>query len=585
MTTKAVSGGKVRAMAVLTVLSFVFVSFGALGTGTAGAVTISDETSLAAKFAPTLQFAQSERTYPCNVDFFVSRCNLNVSSGTSQALVAAKGTFTPVNLASYTGSTYYLDNTIGTINDDRIIHDYQNNPDEWTRTVYWHIGTSGSSTYIQYWMFYVFNEGTLNNHEGDWEMVQVVLGPTLQAESVGFSQHNNGVSAAWSDVEKSGESITSYVAKGSHANYLRSYQGKLGFAQDVVDSGGKRLTANDYTLVRLDDSLGWTGFAGMWGNWGDPSDSFVGQRGPPGPEFRVSATGSSMWEGLAWQASISSLNKDMLMLELLFSYIWLIFIVLLAIPVVFMLNRVYSRSKRHELKRPYIELVNLRGSTLRKAANILAIVGIVVGLVSAFFPYYSASANVQSSTLNTKGYVDIFSIDGWNGVRINTLDPDMGVAQLTVIPIPFGVLILAMVVLFVIGLTAVDDRKVRRRYMGRGIRLMVPLILTILAVMSIESILPYVNPVPNSTYAMDVLGTMAHSPLGGVSNSFAYPPFGSVQLRWGIGIGLIFMVLAGVLLIAGGLLHGYSVRQEGGRTPAQAETGMTEPAGDGTGRK
>ena len=61
-----------------------------------------------------------------------------------------------------------------------------------------------------------------------------------QAESVGFSQHNNGVSAAWSDADKSGDSVISYVAKGSHANYLRSFQGKLGFAQDVVDSGGTK---------------------------------------------------------------------------------------------------------------------------------------------------------------------------------------------------------------------------------------------------------------------------------------------------------------------------------------------------------
>lgn len=567
MTDSAENGGKARALAVFTVSALVLASFLVLlGAGIGQAASPSDEASLASRYAPTLQFSHAERTYPCDIEFFVSRCNLNLSSGTSQSLAAAEGTFSALDLGSYSGTSHYLDNTVGTNKDDRIINDYQNSKDEWTQTVYWHIGTSGGTTYIQYWMFYVFNEGTFNNHEGDWEMVQVNLDSTMKAESVGFSQHNNGVSAAWSDVEKNGDSPISYVAKGSHANYLRSYQGKLGFAQDVVDGSGKRLTLSDYTLVRLDNSLGWTEFAGAWGNWGDPTDSFMGQRGPPGPQFRVSDTGTTMWDGAIWVVSISSLNNNMLTIELLLSYIWPIFIVILAIPVAFLVLRIYRKSKRHELKRPYNELINFRGSNLRTAANFLAIVGIVVGLVSAFFPYYTASANVQSGSLNTQGYVDIFSIDGWNGVRVNTLDPDMGVTQLTAVPIPFGALILAMAILFVIGMTALDERKVRGRYLGRGVRLIIPLFLTILAVMAIESILPYVNPVPDSTYAMDALRTMAQSPLGGTSGSFAYPPFGTVQLRWGIGIGLILMVLAGVMLIIGGLLQGYAVKQEGAQT-------------------
>jgi hypothetical protein len=562
MTCKEVKKGCVRVLAAFTVMMFILSSLTVLlvaGTGEAA----SDEASLASRYAPTLQFSQSERTYPCNVEFFVSRCNLNLSSGTSHTLVAARGTFTASNLGSYSSTSYYLDNTVSTNNDDRIINDYQNSKDEWTLTLYWHIGTSGGITYIQYWMFYVFNEGTFNNHEGDWEMVQVTLGPTMQVESAGFSQHNDGVSAAWADVEKNGDSPISYVAKGSHANYLRSYQGKMGVAQDVVDGSGRRLTSSDYTLVRLDDSIGWPRFAGAWGDWGNPTDSFVGQRGPPGPEFRATGSGSLMWQGAGWQASIASLNTNMLTVELVFAYIWPIFIAILAIPVAFLLVRIYRKSKRHELKRPYNELVNLRGSNLRRAANILAIAGIVVGLVSAFFPYYTASANVQSGTLNTHGYVDIFSIDGWNGVRVNTLDPDMGVTQLTVIPIPFGFLIVAMAILFIIGMTALDDRKVRGRYIGRGVRLIIPLFLTILAVMSIVSILPYVNPVPDTTYAMDALSTMAHNPLGGTSSSFAYPPFGAVQLKWGIGIGLILMVTAGAMLIAAGLLHGFAVKQDG----------------------
>jgi hypothetical protein len=559
----------------MTMLAVVLASFSAvLHTGSAQAISVSEENSLAAKYAPTLQFSSSERTYPCDIEFFVSRCNLNLSSGTTHSLILANGTFTASNLASYVGPDYYLDNTVGTIHDDRIINDYQNSANEWTKTVYWHIGYSGDKIFIQYWMFYVFNAGSFNNHEGDWEMVQVVLGTTEQAESVGFSQHNNGVSASWSDADRSGDSVISYVAKGSHANYLRSFQGKLGFSQDVVDSGGQRLTANDYQLVRLNDSLGWTTFSGKWGDWGDPGDSFIGQRGPPGPEFRVADTGISMWNGISWQDSVSSLNKDLLTLELFYSYFWLIFIILLAVPVAFMCYRIYKKKKRNELRSPYNELANLRRSKLRTAANLLAIFALAVAMISAFFPYYTASTNVQSITLNTHGYVDIFYVDGLNGIKVNTLDPNMGVTQLTVVPIPFGILILAMIILFVIRLTAVDDRKVRRSYIVRGIWLIIPLVLTILAVMAIQQILPFVNPVSDSTFTTDVLRMIADNPLGGAS-SFDYPPYGTVQLKWGIGVGAILLLMAGVMLIVAGLLHGNAVRRE--MTAVPVEKGTKQP--------
>ena len=387
------------------------------------ALSSSEETALAQLYAPTLQFSKSERTYPCDVDFYISRCNLNLTSGTTFSVVRTAGSFTGAQLGSYALSTYYLDNTVGTNHDDRIINDYKDNSAKWTYTVYYHVGTSGSATYIQYWIFYVFNEGTFNDHEGDWEMVQVVLDSDHDPTGVDLSQHNNGVSAAWSDADHTGNSIVSYVAKGSHANYLKSWQGSLGMAQDVVDSGGKRLSPTDYSLVRLDDSLGWTRFGGVWGNWGSAVDSFLGQRGPPGPEFRTSDTGESMWNGVTWAGSIAPLNKGMLTLELIYSYFWLIYIMLLAIPVAFLSFRLYKKWKRHELKRPYNELANVTRPNLRTFANILAIVGLVIGVVSAFFPYYVASVNVQSGTINTHGFVDVISIDGLGGIFFRRAEP------------------------------------------------------------------------------------------------------------------------------------------------------------------
>jgi hypothetical protein len=47
--------------------------------------------------------------------------------------------------------------------------------------------------------------------------------------------------AEWKDVEKTGDTHPGvYVALGSHADYFRSYQGKLGTESDIV--------GNSYTL-------------------------------------------------------------------------------------------------------------------------------------------------------------------------------------------------------------------------------------------------------------------------------------------------------------------------------------------------
>lgn len=45
-------------------------------------------------------------------------------------------------------------------------------------------------------MFYVFNPGEHNQHEGDWEMVQIEI-PIAGDKWVGYSQHYSGQRALW----------------------------------------------------------------------------------------------------------------------------------------------------------------------------------------------------------------------------------------------------------------------------------------------------------------------------------------------------------------------------------------------------
>ena len=93
---------------------------------------------------------------------------------------------------------------------------------------------------LQYWLFYYDNPlllpptpvGTFwQSHEGDWEVVNVVLGHDRQPLEAAYSQHCTGQRRAWDDVAKHPAGSThpvAYVALGSHANYFAPGAGPLG---------------------------------------------------------------------------------------------------------------------------------------------------------------------------------------------------------------------------------------------------------------------------------------------------------------------------------------------------------------------
>ena len=94
--------------------------------------------------------------------------------------------------------------------------------------VYGRVVQRGDATVLQYWYFYyddlysydyppdaLFWQG----HEGDWEMVTVVLRDG-RPQTVGYSQHCTGERRRWSKVERwqGTDHPVVYVASGSHAN-------------------------------------------------------------------------------------------------------------------------------------------------------------------------------------------------------------------------------------------------------------------------------------------------------------------------------------------------------------------------------
>jgi len=323
----------------------------------------TEERALAEKYAPILYFEEKEKVYPVSVDYAISNSNLNRSDEGVPAPIDENPTVE--ELSHYnTDENYYLDNRKGMIHDDGIIEDYRSNMENLGYTVYAHVFKQGNETVIQYWMFYAFNKGTLNTHEGDWEMIQIILNTEQKAANAMYSQHISGQKAKWSQVEKSGDHAKVYVARGSHANYFRYYQGKLGLASDYVGKNGRVLKPDDYDLIILGEAgegnhiaeQGWIDFAGRWGDFGSNESGVRGERGPRGPAYREDG---NMWAGTTWGDSLFPLNKNVLAADWIFYNFNMIYIAVLAVSLAFISFGIYRRRKG--LEKPFFYILKVDG--------------------------------------------------------------------------------------------------------------------------------------------------------------------------------------------------------------------------------
>jgi hypothetical protein len=141
---------------------------------------------------------------------------------------------------------------------------------------------------LQYWLFYYNNPKTyytLGAHEGDWEMVQVHLGPDRSPTFAAYAQHGWGEKCPWEQVERNaGGRPVVYVADGSHASYFTAGFHRnpdpvepWKFADDHASGGA------DWTVPVVEDITtppGWLAWQGRWGGSEGTADS------PRGPAFQ-----------------------------------------------------------------------------------------------------------------------------------------------------------------------------------------------------------------------------------------------------------------------------------------------------------
>ena len=262
------------------------------------ALPAATQSQLVERFAPRLHLHPDDTFRPANVDWYLARVSMryNHPSCPDHELLAL-GKVTQAALAAQT----HADDKLFCVHDGSDIRSsassdsfflevassatYKGAPRaEWKPYVVWR-PKAGGLIDIEYWAFYPYNDGFLTfNHEADWEHVMVSIDPKAnggqgKALRVFFSAHKGGATLNVGDplLEMDGTHPTSYVAKGTHANYSKpgTYEIPgipLGVAKDVA----KAAPAADVWKAEVSAVLVGTRaapkngqlFVKYWGRWG-----------------------------------------------------------------------------------------------------------------------------------------------------------------------------------------------------------------------------------------------------------------------------------------------------------------------------
>ncbi|NWG09498.1 MAG: Vps62-related protein, partial [Nitrososphaerales archaeon] len=446
-----------------------------LGVDTDGdGLSDADETSLANTYLPTMQFVDGELFFPASIEYHLSNSILKQKVGDTIVTVDASPTIPEISVLTNVNDNYFLENSLSF---EEISQDYDQWKDVNGYFVYAHVkpDMEGSESYIviQYWLFYAFNNGPLNDHQGDWEVIEVILNSSEEPLYASYSQHESGEKTSWANVEKvDGTHPKVYIAKGSHANYFRSYQGNLGIESDIVGDNGQMINWNELQVVLLGEegtgSQGWLKFAGRWGALGGGAEELRGRNGPLGPKY--SQDGEKWQSPASWGLGLFAVDGNWFLMNWIVANFLLIFSILIIALVIW---KVYGIVKLH--RKGGLRLWAFL-KTKASVGIVLGIIGIVLTAMALFLPWYSVTMNIQSGPFSTDGNVDVLVIDGIRGVQVNLLGD--GLVQFFGMKIPFLIIILAIVLLSILDLIGMKSaRQMGRKYITGGITILIPVII------------------------------------------------------------------------------------------------------------
>lgn len=527
----------------------------------------ANEKTFADAHAPILYFHPSEKYFPTSVQYALAHSDLyRYQSSATPMLIDANPTSTviatynvPANPDANPDDVYYLNNTEGTIHDEAGIRaTYE--ADAYPDTVYVHVAIDGAQTVVQYWFYYAFNPGTWNNHEGDWEMISVILSGTASGNApieVGYSQHESGERMPWEAVDRDGTHPKVYVALGSHSSYLRSYEGNIGIAGDEVSEAGRVWRPADYTLVNVGEfnnpTTGneWLQFAGRWGEFSLPYEARA-EAGPPGPAFRQG--GNMFTQPIQWENLLDTPNTYVLLGNWFIGNLFTIFLLLVLLGIVLVVVRIARVQRKTHAGVKMWPYAHLRPVSRTTVAMLVGVVGVLVGLAGFLLPWYSMTVDANApGFLVTNGPQQILGMDGVNGLTLNPMRSDGQLVHLSVLPIPLGLMLAITTALFFVRIVGTKtSRRLGARFVVKGVVAVLPLVFVLLVMSVVIPALPADD--PSQLGVDDFLRPIAASPFGGGTTQTVNNGTGTATLSWGLGIGVWLMVVSAVLLFVAGAL-------------------------------
>jgi hypothetical protein len=262
-----------------------------------GAAQAASNARLLAKFQPVTKFDSAESFRPTNVESFIADSSLERFIGGTWVPIDPDPT--PATLPT-SGAGWRLNQSscvpyaaIGGLSCYAAAWSAHDAP----QVVYGRVARLDTRIVLQYWYFYYDNlysythtpsDFIWQSHEGDWEVVNVVLrAGDDDPLYVGYSQHCGGQQRAWSKVRRwRGTHPIVYVAAGSHANYLSSGNHvidlsclpaevhaflqannihPLDYADGSALSGPAALGADVTSIAAINGGPSWVAFPGFWG--------------------------------------------------------------------------------------------------------------------------------------------------------------------------------------------------------------------------------------------------------------------------------------------------------------------------------
>jgi hypothetical protein len=255
---------------------------------------------LLSKYQPVTYFTGDEDFRPTAIDSFVEDSTLERFNPACNCFVIVNADPTPTSLPS-SGAGWRLNqqpcSPEAGVAGEACYATAAGGPGG-PQTVYGRVLRTDNRVVVQYWYFYYDDfysyTPTVSNfiwqeHEGDWEVVNVVLDADEDPLFVGYSQHCLGTRRSWAKTPRwSGRHPIVFVARGSHANYFTEgthpwnstclpasvlaffTQAGLQLPSDytgTASSSGPAAFASDTTgIVKIaDGSPSWVSFPGTWG--------------------------------------------------------------------------------------------------------------------------------------------------------------------------------------------------------------------------------------------------------------------------------------------------------------------------------